>query len=95
MTRQLRSGRALADEVLALVSASPGITTNVLCREVRVRKSDVLSELEALRREQLLSFENGYRASKSWYIVAGQGNQFLTCSRRMRAAAATVEGSRG
>ena len=73
MTRQLRSGRALADEILALVAANPGITTNVLCRVVRVRKSDVLAELEALRREQLLRFETGFRASKCWIRSQGTG----------------------
>jgi len=82
MTRKLQSGQALSYEILAVVAASPGITTNVLCREIRVRKYDVLAELEVLRREQLLRFENGYRGSKCWYVVGGRGNRFLTCSRR-------------
>ena len=71
----------LADQILAIVVASPGITTNVLCRKLKVRKTDVLAELERLRREHLLRFENGTRGSKCWYVVAGRGNQFLTCSR--------------
>jgi len=70
----------LADQILAIVVASPGITTNVLCRKLKVRKTDVLAELERLRREQLLRFENGRRGSKSWHLVEGRGNQFLTCS---------------
>jgi hypothetical protein len=93
MTRQLRSGRGLSNEILAAVTASPGITTNVLCREVRVRKSDVLAELEALRREQLLRFENACRGSKCWYLVGGRGNQFPTCSRGMPEATFGTEGA--
>jgi hypothetical protein len=76
----------LSASIVATVKANPGITTNVLCREVRVRKSDVLLELEALRREQLLRFENGYRGSKCWYFVEGRGNQFLTCSRSVESS---------
>jgi hypothetical protein len=72
----------LSGSIIATVTANPGITTNVLCREIRARKSDVLIELEALRREQLLRFETGNRGSKAWYLVGGRGNQFLTCSRR-------------
>jgi hypothetical protein len=71
----------LADRILAVVGCNSGVTTNVLCREVKARKSDVLAELERLRREQLLRFEHGYRGSKCWYLVAGRGNRFLTCSR--------------
>jgi hypothetical protein len=67
----------LSDSIRDVAAANPGITTNMLCREVRVRKSDVLAELEALRREQLLRFESGCRGSKCWYVVGGQGNQFL------------------
>src|SRR5262249_14186638 len=81
----------LSASIVAAVTANPGITTNVLCREVRVRKSDVLAELEALRREQLLRFENGYRGSKCWYLVPGRGNQFLTCSRPLPASTAAAE----
>jgi len=76
----------VADQIVIAVAAEPGITTNVLCKGVRVRKSDVLAELERLRREQLLRFENGSRGSKCWYTLAGQGNQFLTCSRGTGAA---------
>ena len=76
----------LADRILAIVAGNPGITTNVLCREVKVRKSDVLAELGRLEREQLLRFDNGPRGSKCWYVVAGRGNQFPTCSRGMSAA---------
>jgi hypothetical protein len=72
---------ALAERILAQVDSHPGVTTNVLCRELKARKSRVLAELEALRREQLLRFENGCRGSKCWYLVSGRGNQFLTCSR--------------
>jgi hypothetical protein len=75
--------RTLADLILAVVTTSPGVTTNVLCKQVKVRKSDVLVELERLRREQLLRFETGCRGSKCWYLVAGRGNRFLTCSRGM------------
>jgi hypothetical protein len=79
--KQANPKTSLAESILAVVRANPGITTNVLCREVRVRKTDVLAELEVLRREQLLRFENGSRGSKRWYLVEGRGNQFLTCSR--------------
>jgi hypothetical protein len=75
----------LAARILAVVTSSPGITTNVLCRMVKVRKTDVLAELERLRREQLLRFESGRRGSKSWHVVEGRGNRFLTCSRGMPA----------
>jgi len=71
----------VSDSILAVVTAHPGITTNVICRQVRTRKSIVLAELEVLRREQLLRFENGFRGSKCWYVVGGRGNRFLTCSR--------------
>ena len=71
----------LADDILSVVSSSPGITTNVLCKQVKVRRSVVLAELERLRQVGILRCEDGHRASKSWYLVAGQGNQFLTCSR--------------
>jgi hypothetical protein len=80
-----------ATRILAVVTASPGITTNVLCREVRVRKTDVLAELERLRREQHLRFENGNRGSKCWYVVEGRGNQFLTCSRVASAVTSVVD----
>jgi hypothetical protein len=76
MTSASRCGSGLSASIVAVVTAHPGITTNVLCREVKARKAVVLAQLEALRREQLLRFENGNRASKSWYLVAGQGNQF-------------------
>ena len=81
----------LPDSILAVVTANPGITTNVLCREVRVRKSDVLAELEALRRERLLRFEDGQRGSKCWYLVSGEGNRFLTCSRGTPEATSETE----
>ena len=71
----------LADAIIAAVADNPGITTNVLCATVKVRKADVLADLERLRRERLLRVELGYRASKCWYLSSGQGNQFLTCSR--------------
>jgi hypothetical protein len=71
----------LSDQVIAVVTANPGITTNVLCTQVKVRKSVVLGELKRLRREQLLRFEHGRRGAKCWYLVGGRGNQFLTCSR--------------
>jgi hypothetical protein len=71
----------LAGRILAVVAEAPGITTNVLCKQVKARKSVVLLELQRLRQEGLLRCENGYRASKCWYLIAGQGHQFLTCSR--------------
>jgi hypothetical protein len=71
----------LTDRILATVVAASGVTTNVLCKQVKVRKSVVLAELERLRQVGILRCEDGHRASKSWYLVAGQGNQFLTCSR--------------
>ena len=43
----------LAAQILAVVAANAGITTNILCREVKIRKSDVLAELDRLRQEQL------------------------------------------
>ena len=71
----------LAGAIIAAVTANPGITTNVLCREeIKVRKTDVLVELERLRGTGLLRFEKGERAAKCWYVVAGRGNQFPTCS---------------
>jgi hypothetical protein len=82
--------KALAGELLTAVAATPGITTNVLCRHVRVRKSDVLAELERLREEQLLRVEPGPRGSKCWHVVPGPGNQFLTCSWRAPAASAAA-----
>jgi len=81
MTSASRCGSDLSASIVAAVTAHPGITTNVLCREVRVRKTAVLAELEALQREQILRFERGYRGSKCWYAVGGHGNRFLTCSR--------------
>jgi hypothetical protein len=71
----------LTDQIFFVVATSPGITTNVLCQQVKVRKSDILAELERLRQIGLLRFEKGYRASKSWYLASGRGNQFPTCSR--------------
>jgi hypothetical protein len=71
----------LGARIAAAIGGRPGITTNVLCREeVKVRKADVLVELERLVREGVLRFETGERASKCWYLLAGRGNQFLTCS---------------
>jgi hypothetical protein len=55
----------LADRILGVVSTAPGVTTNLLCRRVKVRKSDVLRELEELQRNRFLRFEHGPRASKS------------------------------
>jgi hypothetical protein len=81
MTPQHGERKNLSDSIVVAVTANPGITTNALCREVRARKSDVLAELELLRREQLLRFESGDRGSTCWYAVGGAGNQFLTCSR--------------
>src|SRR5262249_33102164 len=86
-----RPAMSLSDSILAVVAADPGVTTNVLCREVRVRKSAVLTELEALRREQLLRFEHGPRGSKGWHLVPGRGNQFLTCSRDASATTSDSE----
>jgi hypothetical protein len=80
MTSASRCGSDLSASIVAAVTAHPGITTNVLCREVKARKAVVLAQLEALRREQLLRFENGSRGSKCWYVVGGRGNRFLTCS---------------
>jgi hypothetical protein len=71
----------LTEQVLAAVSTQPYITSNGVCRKLKARKADVLTELERLRRERLLRFEHGRRGSKCWYLVAGRGNQFLTCSR--------------
>jgi hypothetical protein len=81
----------LADRIHAIVAQNPGITTNVLCREVKVRKRDVLAELERLRQLGLLRVEVGHRASKCWYPVRGQGNRFPTCSWGTSAASAAVE----
>ena len=91
MTTQPEESLTLARRILAVVARSPGITTNVLCRDVKVRKSDVLAELERLRREQLLRFENGQRGSTCWHLVAGRGNRFLTCSRGMPAPTSDSE----
>jgi len=70
----------LTSWILATVADSPGITTNLICKQVKVRKSDVLTELDRLRRAGILRVELGHRASKSWYAVGGRRNQFLTCS---------------
>ena len=93
MTTQPEESLTLARRILAVVARSPGITTNVLCREIRVRKSDVLYELEALRQEQLLWFESGQRGSKCWHLVDGPGHQFLTCSRSTSVATSELAGS--
>jgi hypothetical protein len=71
----------LAGRIVLVVDTSPAVTTNVLCKQARVRKVDVLAELERLPRLGLLRVEDGHRASKCWYLVPGLGNQFLTCSR--------------
>ena len=71
----------LAERIITAVTDNPAVTTNVLCATVKVRKSEVLAELQRLQAEQLLRFENGMRGSKCWYVVAGPGNQFRTCSR--------------
>jgi hypothetical protein len=81
----------VAEQILAVVVATPGITTNVLCKQVKVRKADVLAELERLRQNGLLRLERGLRASKSWYVVAGRGNQFLTGSREIGETSSTAE----
>jgi hypothetical protein len=81
----------LADDILSVVSSSPGITTNVLCKQVKVRRSVVLAELERLRQVGILRCEDGYRASKCWYFVPGRGNQFLTCSRGVAGAIPETE----
>jgi hypothetical protein len=70
----------LTSRILATVADRPGITTNALCKQVNVRKTDILTELDRLRRTGLLRVELGHRASKSWYLAAGRGNQFLGCS---------------
>ena len=82
----------LADRILAVVATSPGVTTNVLCHDVRARKSVVLAELERLRQEQLLWFESGQRGSKCWHLVDGPGHQFLTCSRSTSVATSELAG---
>jgi hypothetical protein len=64
----------LADTVLTAVDANPGVTTNLLCKQVKVRKSDVLAESERLLQVDLLRVVEGSRASKCWYAVAGRGN---------------------
>jgi hypothetical protein len=82
----------LADRILALVERRPGITTIGICREVRVRKSDVLAELEQLRREQLIRFQNGHRGSKCWFVVPRPSTCSRTCSRGTSAATSDVAG---
>jgi hypothetical protein len=57
---------ALSNQILALITGTPGINTLDIARQVLARKSDVLVELEALRREQLVDFEKGPRGSKRW-----------------------------
>jgi hypothetical protein len=81
----------LASRILEIVAANPGLSTNVLCREVRARKGDILAELERLRHAHLLRVEHGYRASKCWYVVPDQGNQFPTCSGGTPARRSDVE----
>ena len=72
----------LTAQILAVVDTSPGVTTNVLCKQVQVRKTDVLAELERLRQLGLLRVEDGHWAPKCWCPVRVRGNLFRTCSRR-------------
>jgi hypothetical protein len=68
----------LAGSILSAVAADPGINTVGLCRELRVRKSDVLAELDRLRRE--LYFKTGHRGSKCWYSVERPASCSGRCS---------------
>jgi hypothetical protein len=83
----------LRTRILAVVTTAPGISTIAICREVRVRKSDVLAGLEALRREQLLRFQTGHRGSKCWFVVPEPSTCSRTCSRR--ASATTPDAASG
>jgi hypothetical protein len=76
----------LASRILFVVATSPGVSTNELCKQVKVRKAVTLDELERLQQIGVLRVERGFRASKSWYLLSGQGNQFPTCSRSMPGA---------
>jgi hypothetical protein len=73
--------RPLADRILAIAMVNPGVNTIAICRELRVRKSDVLAELEELHREQLLRFQTGHRGSKCWFVVSKPSSCSRTCSR--------------
>ena len=72
----------LESRMLRIVSATPGINTLAICRDLRVRKSDVLVELERLRREHLLHYEPGHKGSKCWFVVAETSSCSPRCSRR-------------
>jgi len=71
----------LAVRILAVVAADPSITTNGVCRKLKARKTDVIDELERMRRGRLLQFEHGKRGAKHWYPVAEPGNQFPQAAR--------------
>jgi hypothetical protein len=92
VTRQpgVSSVTDLADQIIAIVTGHPGITTIGICRAARVRKCDVLVELERLRREQVLRFQKGHRGSKCWFVVPGPSTCSRTCSRGTSASAPDV-----
>jgi hypothetical protein len=75
----------LSERIVAVVAACPGITTIGICRQLRARKADVLLELEALRREQVLRLEKGSRGSKCWFIIPEPPTCSGTRSRGMTA----------
>ena len=68
----------LAVRILAVVAADPSITTNGVCRKLKARKTDVIDELERMRRGRLLQFEHGKRGAKHWYPVESQGTSSHT-----------------
>jgi hypothetical protein len=80
------SAATLADRIIAVVTDRPGISTIALCRELRVRKADVLVELAALRREHRLGYEPGHRGAKSWFVLSEPPSCSHTCSRGTSAA---------
>jgi hypothetical protein len=82
----------LRNRILALIGSNPRISTIDICRALRVRKSDVLAELEQLRREQLLRQERGHRGSKCWSVLPEPSTCSCTCSRATPAATSDVEG---
>jgi hypothetical protein len=59
----------LRERLLEAIGGNPAVSTSDLQRELKVRKSDLTSILEALAYENLIAFETGKRGSKQWHLI--------------------------
>jgi len=59
----------LRGRVLEAIGGNPAISTSDLQRELKIRKGDLTSILEALAYENLIAFETGKRGAKQWHLI--------------------------